>query len=256
MIEPSFFVVGVQRGGTTSLFSYLVAHPNVVSPKSKEIFFFNDNYEKGPEWYREYFRDPEQYRRENRLRETDPLISGEATSLYLSDPPVPRRIMQYAPTAKIIALLRNPVDRLHSAHQLSAYSRLTSRTFEESCDLELSSVARCRQDMESCVENSPRLPLTIGLYYYHLKRWFSCFSREKILVVNSEAFFSRTADTYAEILDFLNLPPFELPVYETHKVGPDRYRDMTPEYRARLQAFYEEHNEKLFSLLGYRFDWK
>lgn len=101
-----FVIVGAPKSGTTSLFRWLAAHPDIYMPPEKELGFFSNKqfYERGPEWYLEtYFRN---------ARPTQ--IFGEATPTYLTYSSVSERIHHYFPDAIIIAILRNPIDRAYS----------------------------------------------------------------------------------------------------------------------------------------------
>ncbi len=102
MTKPDFLIIGTQRGGTTSLFSLLSAHPGIFMPEEKEVHYFDLNYEKGIDWYTAKFPA--------HPRETK-VISGEASPYYLYHPHVPARVAKDLPEVKLIALLRDPVNR-------------------------------------------------------------------------------------------------------------------------------------------------
>jgi len=95
---PNFLIIGVPRGGTTSLFNYLIQHPLINPPLWKEVDFFGTNFNKGIQWYKSFFP----------LRKKG-YLTGEASPNYLYHKLAPRRISETIPKAKIIALLRNPV---------------------------------------------------------------------------------------------------------------------------------------------------
>lgn len=108
---PNLFIVGAPRAGTTSLYHYLRAHPQVFLPHEKEPHFFSDTVEPWPgadpdperlAWYLGLFRDA-----------TEPVV-GEASTSYLSDPRAPERIRRFAGEARILVSLRDPVERCFS----------------------------------------------------------------------------------------------------------------------------------------------
>jgi hypothetical protein len=120
--EPNFLVIGAMKAGTTSVYRYLEQHPDVFVSATKEPGFFA--YENGRlQWSGPYDRQwragvrPtrwEQYLAHfSRARKQSAI--GEATAIYLSDPRAPERIRHYLPAARLIAILRHPVDRAYSA---------------------------------------------------------------------------------------------------------------------------------------------
>ena len=100
---PNFLICGIEKGGTSALFHYLKAHPEVFMPKEKELNFFNFNYAKGIEWYERYFAES-----------GGAPFRGEASPLYMTYPEVPRRIAQVTPKAKLLFVLRDPIERAYS----------------------------------------------------------------------------------------------------------------------------------------------
>ena len=109
-----FIVIGAQKSGTTSLFKYLQDHPRIFIPAAKEAPFFSENAysELGFDWYlAEYFgnADPDQ-------------LWGTITPSYMANLDAARRIHETIPDVKLIALLRNPIDRAISHYQM-AYKR-------------------------------------------------------------------------------------------------------------------------------------
>ncbi len=98
---PDFIILGAQRAGTSSLYYYLSQHPQILPAVRKELHFFDDHYRRGLGWYRSQFP----------TRGARGTITGEATPYYLSHPHAPARIQRLLPQARLIVLLRNPVER-------------------------------------------------------------------------------------------------------------------------------------------------
>jgi Sulfotransferase domain len=100
---PTFLIVGAMRCGTSSLNGYLRQHPQVAMGTPKEIHFFDREFERGLDWYRMHFT-------------SDPgvVAVGEATPNYLFDAAAPSRIATTLPDARLVILLRNPVERSYS----------------------------------------------------------------------------------------------------------------------------------------------
>jgi hypothetical protein len=112
-VLPDFIIIGAMKSGTTSLYNYLVQHPNVLKGAKKEIHFFDWQYEKGLPYYRSQF-PTQPYKIFMRSFRKYEFICGEASPYYFFHPHVARRVAQDLPHVKLIAILRNPVDRAYS----------------------------------------------------------------------------------------------------------------------------------------------
>src|SRR5687768_16419575 len=98
---PDFVVIGAQKAGTTSLHYYLSEHPGILIGTRKEVHFFDRAYNRGTLWYRSSFP----------IRGLIDAIIGESTPNYIFHPCVPARMASLLPAARLIAVLRNPVER-------------------------------------------------------------------------------------------------------------------------------------------------
>ena len=116
-VKPNFFIVGAPRCGTTALYSYLRQHPDVFLPDYKEPHFFNTDMNSGGA-----IRDDAEYLALFASARDQARI-GEASVYYLSSQAAPERIKSFCPTAKIVVMLRNPVDAVDAlhAHQVAAW---------------------------------------------------------------------------------------------------------------------------------------
>src|SRR5688500_1593416 len=113
MTKPDFLVIGAMRSGTSSIYTYLKKHPNVVvSEVTKEIEYFSINFWKGLHWFSRHF-----------AAKKDSII-GEVSPYYILHPHAARRISQLAPKVKLIALLRDPVERAYSNYWLRIWMKL------------------------------------------------------------------------------------------------------------------------------------
>lgn len=116
---PDYLIIGTQRGGTSSLYNYLVQHPAVGRALTKELRFFDRYYGKGVDWYRSCL--PSAASRERlRGRSGLDLVVGEASPDYLFSPHAPGRVRQLLPDVKLIVLPRDPVERAWSGYQHEA----------------------------------------------------------------------------------------------------------------------------------------
>lgn len=247
---PAALIVGAQKGGTTSLFTYLVQHPGVLPPLSKEIHFFELNYAHGASWYRARFP----YAR--RLRGA---ITLDASPYYLAHPLVPERAARLLPDARIIVLLRNPVDRAFSHYQHEVRGGREPLSFAEAVEQEPARLAgeeeRLRADPAYYSYNHHRYSYLLrGRYIDQLRRWLEYFPRDRMLLLQSERLFQDPAGTTAAVHRFLGLAPCRLARYDP--VYPGRYTDAIPgELRGRLARHFEPYNRALYQWLGEEYDW-
>jgi hypothetical protein len=248
---PSALIIGAQRSGTTSLFQYLARHPDVLPPLGKEIHYFDFHYARGITWYRGRF--PYSYR----LRRG--ALTLDASPYYLMHPLVPGRAAQLLPEVKLIALLRNPVDRALSHYQHEVRDGRESLSFAEAIDRESERLAgeeeRLRSDPDYYSYAHHRFSYTRrGLYLDQLRRWVEHFPRSRLLVLQSEWLFRDPAAATAAVQQFLGLRPHRLEGYKPFLHG-SYDRAMPPELRARLLAYFEPYNRELYQWLGREFDW-
>lgn len=260
---PTFIHIGGQRCGTTWVHKCLAEHPQVFMADPKELHFFNNNFGEGQAWYRAKFRPGPEHR-----------VWGEATPAYISRPEVPQRIRDMCPDARLIACLRNPIERAFSAYNLKRHGDLNFATFEEALEKEPDIMER-------------------GLYARQLERYFALFPREQVLVqlyddlVHHERRFIREIYSHIGVdaefrpswlgkTDNAVIMPgvqdrlksfglgWAVRAVRGSPVGPmirrwnrrqkkkkaGQYKDMKPQTRRMLSDFYRAPNRELSKLLG------
>jgi hypothetical protein len=230
---PDFVIIGAQKGGTSFLYYLLTRHPLVEPAARKELHFFDqpEHFDNGAEWYRRCF--PRLSSRDGQRS-----ITGEATPYYMFDPPVAERMAEVVPQARLIALLRNPVDRAYSHYQMQVKRGTEPRSFEEAIEQHSSYVSR-------------------GIYVDQLLRWFEFFSKEQMLILKSEEFFERPVETLKVVLTFLGLSDWQPEASELQQrryTGTYRQK-MDPSTRRRLEAYFEPYNQRLYECLDVDFGW-
>jgi hypothetical protein len=244
---PDFLVIGAQKAGTTALYAYLRWHPAITGPSWKEVSFFDRHWWRGEAWYRGQFP----------LRSRGRLV-GEASPSYLFHPLAPERAFAVVPGAKLVALVRDPVDRAYSQYQHEVALGREPLSFEEALAAE---AERTRGEVERLL-GDPRAfshawwdhtYAARGLYAEQLERWLAVFPREQLLVVTTDELGERPAESYASILAFLGAPPHQLDEYP--RVFDRDYAPMEPETRAALSARFTEPNRRLEALLGRELHW-
>jgi hypothetical protein len=250
-VLPDFLIIGVMKGGTTSLFKYLVEHPQVAAPFRKEIKFFDSNYSFGLDWYRAHFPLKSSMK--------PGFLTGEASPYYIFHPTAPERIYAALPSAKLIVLLRNPVQRAFSHYQHMVRVGVEPLSFEDALDQEESRLAgeaaKISADPRYSTANHVRYSyLARGHYFEQLQKWYSLYPADHILVLKSEDLSQTPSVVFRQTLQFLSLAPWEPKQYDAHNKGS--YQGMTPAAQARLTDYFRPHNQKLYELLGRDFGWE
>jgi hypothetical protein len=211
---PNFFLVGAPKCGTTAMFHYLAAHPDVFMPRTKEPKFFAPDLDEGTRAdERSFVRDLSQYlalfsdwQGERRV--------GEGSVWYLYSRVAAQEIKKFAPEARIIIMLRDPVETMYSLHAqrlVSGAEDITS--FEEAL--------RAQEDRA----NGERLPkfafVVKGLLYRdvvqyasQVERYFDTFGRDRVLVLIFEEFAADPTSAYRQVCDFLDIDTTFSPTFE------------------------------------------
>jgi hypothetical protein len=255
---PDYLIIGAQRAGTTSLFKYLVRHPAVARPfLGKGAHFFDTNYSGDLDEYRAYFPTTAYKWVVKATRRMD-AVTGEGSPYYLAHPHAPYRIAETLPGVKLIALLRDPVDRAYSHHQHEVARGFEDLSFEEALEREPERLAgeleRMREDPSyNSFAVQHHTYLSRGRYAEQLEVWYGLFPKDQILVLPSEELFSDPDRTFRAVLAFLGLPAISLREYEVF--NPRKYTDMSPELRQRLVDYFAEPNGRLYDLMGVDYGW-
>ena len=255
---PDFVIIGGQRCGTTSLYNYLIAHPRVVPAFIKETHFFTKHYRKGMNWYRANF-PLSWYKHYAQRRDDQSALSGEATPYYLFYPHPARRAAAVIPDSKIIALLRNPVDRAYSHYHHAIRQGLETLSFEDALQREQSELPDETKkvvgnaDYQSAVHQAYSY-LARGIYVDQLECWYQYFDRQQILVLKTEDLSEHPNETLERVSEFLNLSTWHPALRTKYHVA--HYDPMDPGTRDCLEDYFSDYNRRLYELLGRDFHWK
>ena len=279
---PTFLIIGAMKGGTTSLYHYLRAHPQIYMPsfKAPEFFAEGSHWHRGIDWYRRQFVGAG----------PDAVAIGEASNVYTKYPRypgVPERIAQHIPDARLIYVVRNPIDRIRSHYQTRVAEGTEKLPFEVA------------------VFENP-IYVDYSRYSVQIEQYLAWFRREQLLLLTSEDLRSVREPTVRRVYEFLGVDAdfvsaeldrdfYEtkdraarspLPVWmrkglKTHipatkrfkelenntvrtlnRLRPHRNGDSTPvksdpvtdETRARLAALLADDVRRLRSFLGAEFD--
>ncbi|MCK4816957.1 sulfotransferase domain-containing protein, partial [bacterium] len=254
---PDFLIIGAQKSGTTSLYYYLSQHPCVLSAGQKEVHFFDDNFAKGLNWYRSQFPTILKKYCYQQIKKKN-IITGEASPYYIFHPLAPKRISRILPEVRLIALLRNPIDRAYSQYHHNVRQGREPLSFEDAIAIEHE---RLQGKKEKMLEDQHYYSfshkhcsyLSRGIYVEQLETWLSLFPKSQILIISSEDFYTNTPTIFKQILEFLNLPQWEPMLYRRY--NPNKYSKMNAATRRYLVGYFRPKNEKLYQLLGVCFDW-
>ena len=245
-------IIGAQRSGTTSLFNYLAQHPHVREPLGKEIHYFDLHYARGIRWYRGRFPFSP------RLR--PPVITMDASPYYLAHPLAAERAARLLPQVKLIAMLRNPIERAFSHYQHEVRDGRETLTFEQALDREAERLAgeeeRLQREPGYYSYNHHRYSYTRrGLYLEQLQRWTEAFPPLPALRAPERGAVPRSRGHERA----------GVPVPRPHAASPRSLQALLSRrlraghfrvaLRARLVAYFEPHNRELYRWLGQEFDW-
>ena len=254
---PRFVIIGAQRCGTTSLYNNLVKHPCVAPAFRKEVHFFDHNFEKGNRWYRAHFPSLLQKCYAQWVRKRG-LVSGEASPHYLFHPLAPERMARLLPQVKLIALLRNPIDRAYSHYRMKVKKGFETLSFEDALNAE---ARRLNAEVEPATRGGQTTDsnrrhfsyLLRGIYVDQLKVWRSFFDESRMLILRSETFLADPAGVMRKVVGFLELPRWEPRDHVNfHVTG---YAEMDRVTRSRLIEFFRGHNQRLADYVGLDFEW-
>jgi hypothetical protein len=199
--RPDFFIAGASKCGTTALYQYLSWHPHVYMSRDKEPKFFCTDLKTTGGVY-----TLDEYQALFASAPHD-CLTGEATTLYLYSTVAIEHIMAYNPNAKIIVMLRYPVDAAHALHATAWSYRIENiEDFEE---------AWRAQDARRMGERMPpnwpdAATLRYGAIYRYaeqVRRVMEHVPEKQRLIMLYEEFFADPRSCYASVLDFLQLDP-------------------------------------------------
>lgn len=255
--KPDFIIMGAQKAGTTSLYGYLKASPNIMMSNIKEVHFFNENYIKGINWYKLHFP----FFWERKFVGKKRILCGEATPDYLFHPLVPYRINKLLPNIKLIILLRNPVDRAISHYYHEVRRGRENRSFEQAIkeesiifNNEIKTICNTNEH-HSSKKLSQKSYLSKGLYFQQIERVFQYFNKDDVFIAFSEHFYAETERLVNEVLNFLELPDMKSTRYPIWNKGENK-ESINSETRDSLNKYFIEPNKKLEQLIEQKIPWQ
>jgi len=260
---PNFLIIGAPKAGTTALAAFLAAHPEVYVAPEKEVHFFDEHLARGTDWYRTRFDSAR-----------DEIAVGEATPTYMYSDEALERMADLLPEAKLIVVLRDPVDRAYS-HYWWMRALFESLSFEDAVHAEMAE------------GSGKRLYLAGGRYLDRLQAVCRLYPRSSVHVVIQEELRRSPDATFAGVCRFLGVDARRRPANVGAVLNPayrlrwpwlrrvmfrihawdrisrriaDRidhwnrvpfaYPPMSPQIRAELERYFVDHNAALAAWLG------
>jgi hypothetical protein len=269
-LKPKFMIIGVQKSGTTALFSYLGKHPQIAPPSAKELDFFScdGRFRLGLDFYHSHFPRAEEFKSDT--------ITFEASPDYFFKSQSAERISKYNPAMKLIVMLRDPVKRAFSAWNMYV------KRFTYDPDWFIRWMKRCDENFDTSLLVRRQLPdfndfeyaireelpfakrdevieatlLLHGKYYIQLLRFLEYFQRDKLLVIEIEELRKKPIATLNVILEYLGLSYYNWKEEELLPVFIGEYdRAISKTAQELLSQYYLPFNERLFQLISQRYDW-
>jgi hypothetical protein len=209
---PNFIICGAQKGGTTALYHYLRVHPDVFIPDAKEINFFGHDFCRGVSWYEPAFAG---WKGESAV--------GEASPEYMIYPEVAPNIASVLPKAKLLFVLRNPIERAYSGYWFYAQLYLNMQHVERPKDFFAHQVRLLTtrnvekhdpiQPFSKAIrtETGHALYIERGLYYKHIKRFLEHFDRRQIHCIISEDLTKDPREVLRRCFEFLGVDQSHIP---------------------------------------------
>jgi hypothetical protein len=256
---PGFVLAGAQRCGTTSLFRALLDHPAIVQPvHHKGVNYFDVDYAEGWAWYQAHFpiRAVASWRTR---RAGEDAVTFDASGYYIYHPHAAARIAQDLPDAKILVMLRDPVERAFSAYRHEFARGYETESFERALELE---DERVEPELEKMLVDPTYASFSHrhhsyrrrGFYAEQLERFTDALGHDQVLVVDSDNFFSRPVEEYRRIIEFLGLRPHLPAHFDQWNARPGS--PMSDVARRQLTAAFEPHDAALEQLLGHTPSWR
>lgn len=252
-------IIGAMKAATTALYRWMTSHPQVMAGRRKEHHYFDQP--AGPiagvgdpfASYRLGFpARPAMWVR--RLRSGAPVVTGEATPAYLFHEKVPARMADVLPAAKLIVVLREPVDRAFSHHAMMLKSGAEDLPAAEAFAAEEDRLRKSRELLAR--GHQPERAywthsyLERGYYAGQLERWLGFYPRSQMLILSYEELAADPWSAYAQCLRFIGVDPAAAPRPEFVAHNAGRRDPPDPNLVEALRDRFVESNRRLAELTG------
>lgn len=218
--KADFVIVGQPKSGTTALAQFLAEHPDVCMSVPKEPGYFatdliaeSDAYHEGKQ---KYFSVRSKGDFNKLFQHSRPgQVCGEASTIYLYSQSAAENIYQHNPEAKIIIMLRNPIDMVHALHM-----QYVNTTFEDEQDFESALAKETERKQGKQLPKRARCPSLLFYservkYAEHIQRFFDYFPQDQILILISEEFRNNNAAQFKKVAELLGVDAQFQPNFST-----------------------------------------
>ncbi|MEZ5567540.1 MAG: sulfotransferase domain-containing protein [Halioglobus sp.] len=257
---PDFLIIGAMKSGTTALYDLLQQHPGICAADTKEVGFLDrpEFYRFGESWYGSYFPLPRKMRHLS-AQLGYRALTGEASPAMIRHS-YAIKAARHVPNARLIVILRNPVERAYSHYQhvsrsitpdaLSFAQALAAEQDRIRHDLEMNQL-----DPERAGSNLTRLGyMERGKYIEHIEQWLRYFPRSQMKILSYDQFSRQPVTVADEIVRYLDLPAHEFNAPRTLNRGHSS-APMDADSRRFLTEFYRPYNRRLFEFLDDDWGW-
>ena len=242
-----FIIIGVQKAGTTALSINISKHPDIFidnnkDPTKSEIHYYDLNWKKGIEWYRQKLH----------FNSKTNKIIGEKTPDLLYLPNTFPLIQSVNPSIKLIIILRNPVHRAYSSWKMNVKTKTEHLSFNNAILYELNHIKD--KNKNKTFHSIYNHYLDKGYYYKQIKELIKWFPLQNILVLISENVKQNMNSEYNNIYKFLNLKEKKNTEYKLEYVSDDKSEINQIIYKKLIKLF-EKDIHKLEKLLNIKTNW-
>ena len=200
MKNPNLFIVGAPKCGTTFLYHYLKKHPDIYFPEFKEPHYFGSDLIRRNGAYNLSLRE---YKN---LFSTEKKVIGEASTFYLFSKKAAQEIYNFNPHSKIIIMLRDLVDLVHSLHSQFVFSGdEVIDNFNEALELEESRLNGNKIPNQTTVVNKLFYTSNILSLPDNIQSYINFFGKENVKFIHLNDIKNNPSKVYSETLDFLNV---------------------------------------------------
>lgn len=252
---PKAIIIGAKKSGTRALLEFLRIHPDIVAP-GPEVHFFDKNYEKGYDWYRNQM--PLSY---------DHQLTAEKSPRYFIQENVPERIHKMSSKLKLMLVVRDPVTRAISDY-VQGQGKQTEYT----------SFKNLLFNNKTGAINTNWSAIQVGLYSKHLQNWLKYFPLSQIHIISMESLVTKPAEVMSGVEKFLGLRPvitsnnfmynstkgFFCIIKDTKNAQPHclketkgrQHPQLDFQIHQRLSKFFQPYNKKFYQLTNIDFGWQ
>lgn len=227
--KVNLLIIGAQKAGTTSLYEYLKQSPDIYFSEVKEINYFRKDhlYNKGIKYYHSFFKN---YNMEK--------IIASADVHLLSCTKCPARVYEYNPDIKLIAVLRDPMERAYSAYNFAVKKGWESenKSFEKAIQYEME---------HGDLNDINLMYLYNGLYAKHLANWLKYFKKESIFLIRDRDLKFNANEVLQKIFNFLNVNDY------SENIDTSIKHNKASTVKSKFIQNYIINNDDLHKVAGY-----